>query len=229
MTAATSIAAALAAAADCAADDPLAASYPAPVLIPLAEFGQSLDNPDLDWWFEGFAARNQDQADYEITAQGELKMMMQPGIPYDLHQSQLTAAVVMWARDYGGIACGPTACFTMPDRARFGPDSCWISSERWHNAPPESRQSPFPAIVPEFLAEIVSPSNRGPELLNNVQRYLAAGAQLIWVINARRRQVTIYLPNADPEILDDPETLHGENVMPGFTFNVRQRIFDYQL
>ena len=227
MTTATSIAAALAAAADCAADDPLAASYPAHVLIPLAEFGQWLENPGLDRWFEGFAGRNQDQADYEITAQGELKMMMHPGIPYALHQYQLAADVGMWARNCGGIACGPTSCFVMPDRARFGPDSCWISAERWHNAPPESREPPFVAVIPEFVAEIVSPSNRGPELLDNVQRYLAAGALLIWVINARRRQVTIYRPNADPEILHDPETLHGESVMPGFAFNVRQRIFDY--
>ena len=218
---------AIAAAADCAADDHLAASYPAHVLIPLAEFGQSLDNPDLDWWFEGFAARNQDQADYEITAQGQLKIMMQPGFPYALHQSQLAAEVVLWARHHGGLACGPTSCFVMPDRARFGPDSCWISSERWHSAPPESRQPPFVAVIPNFLAEIVSPANRGPQLLDKVQRYLAAGAQLIWVINARRRQVTIYRPDAEPEIMDDPELLHGEDVMPGFTFNVRQRIFDY--
>ena len=218
---------AVAAAADCAADDYLAAAYPGYLLLPLAEFGQSLDNPGLDRWLEGFAGRNPDQGQYEITAQGELKIMPPTGFPWEWQESELVIDVGLWRRNYGGISGGPTALFVMPDGSRLGPDAYWMSSERWHNAPLESRQTSFVAIVPEFIAEIVSPSNRGPEILDKVQRYLAAGAQLVWVINARRRQVTIYRPDVAPEILDDPETLHGESVMPGFAFNVRQRIFDY--
>ena len=197
------------------------------LLLPLAEFGQSLDNPGLDWWFEGFAGRNRDQAEYEITAQGELKIMPPTGFPGEWQEAQLAATVVTWSNDYGGIAGGPTARFILADGARRGPDAYWISAERWHSAPPAARQPPFAAIVPDFVAEIVSPSNRGPELLDKVRRYLADGALLIWVVNARQRQVTIYRPNAEPEILDDPELLYGGDVMPGFAFNVRQRIFDY--
>ena len=197
------------------------------LLLPLAEFGQSLDNPGLDWWFEGFAGRNRDQAEYEITAQGELKIMPPTGFPWEWQESELAAETVMWARAYGGRAGGPTARFIMPDGSRLGPDAYWISAERWHSAPPAARQPPFAAIVPDFVAEIVSPSNRGPELLGKVRRYIEGGALLVWVINARQRRVTIYRPGADPEVLDDPELLYGGDVMPGFAFQVRQRIFDY--
>ena len=127
---------------------------------------------------------------------------------------------------YGGRAGGPTARFIMPDGSRLGPDAYWISPERWNAAPPAARTPPFAAIVPDFVAEIVSPSNRGPELADKIQHYLEGGARLIWIINARRRQVTIHRPGREPEILHDPEHLYGEDVMPGFTFNVRQRIFD---
>ena len=197
------------------------------LLLPLAEFGQSLDNPGLDWWLEGFAGRNRDQAEYEITAQGELKIMPPTGFPWEWQESELAAEAVMWARGYGGRAGGPTARFIMPDGSRLGPDAYWISAERWHSAPPAARQPPFAAIVPDFVAEIVSPSNRGPELLDKVRRYLEGGALLVWVINARQRRVTIYRPGMEPEVLDDPELLHGGDVMPGFAFQVRQRIFDY--
>ena len=204
-----------------------APGFPGYFLLPLAEFGQSLDSPGLDGWFEAFAGRNREQGDYEITARGELKIMPPTGFPFDWYEAKMTASVVNWAEDNGGLAGGPTSRFVLPDRARRGPDAWWMSAERWHAAPPEARTPPFAAIVPDFIAEIVSPSNRGPELDDKVRRYLEGGARLVWVINARRRRVTIYRPGMEPEVLDDPELLYGGDVMPGFLFNVRERIFDY--
>ena len=209
------------------ADDMAAASgFVGYFLLPLAEFGQSLDNPGLDWWLEGFAGRNQEQGDYEITARGELKIMPPTGFPFDLYEAEATAEVVMHARRHGGLAGGPTSLFILPDGARRGPDAWWMSTERWRAASEEARQPPFTAVVPDFVVEIVSPSNRGRELADKVRRYLEGGARLIWVIDARRRRVTIYRPGMAPEVLDDPELLDGEDVMPGFVFAVRGRIFD---
>ena len=195
-------------------------------LLPLSEFGQSLDRPGLDCWFEGFAGRNRAQAEYEITAQGELKIMPPTGFPGDWHESEAVIEVGIWGRANGGRYGGPTSRFILPDGSRRGPDAWWISPERWNASPPEARQPPFAAIVPDFIVEIVSPSNRGPDLADKVQRYLQGGARLIWVINPPRRQVTIHRPGTEPEILDDPELLYGADVMPGFVFPVRQRIFD---
>ena len=50
---------------------PLGSAGAGYLLLPLSEFGQSLDSPGLDCWFEGFAGRNRAQAEYEITA-GEI-------------------------------------------------------------------------------------------------------------------------------------------------------------
>ena len=203
-----------------------AAAHPGYFLIPLTEFGQSLDHPGLDWWLDAFAGRNRSQADYEITARGELKIMPPTGFPGDWHESEAVIEVGIWGRANGGRYGGPTSRFILPDGARRGPDAWWLSAARWQSAPESARRPPFTAVVPDFIAEIVSPSNRGPELADKIRRYLQGGARLIWTINARRRQVTIYRPGMEPEIRHDPELLHGEDVMPGFTFNVRQRIFD---
>ena len=197
------------------------------LLLPLSEFGQSLDTPGLDCWFEGFAGRNREQAEYEITARGELKIMPPTGFPFDLYEARATIRVGVWADDNGGLAGGPTSRFIMPDGARRGPDAWWISAARWQAASAEARTPPFLAIVPDFIVEIVSPSNREPDLADKIRRYLEGGARLIWAINPPRRRVTIHRPGMEPEILDDPELLHGADVMPGFVFNVRERIFDY--
>ena len=197
------------------------------ILIPLAEFGQALDSPGLDEWFEGFAERNKDAVgDFEITARGELKVMPPTGFPGEWFEIEMAGAVLFWSHDYGGRAGGPTARFVMPDGARLGPDAYWISAERWNALPPEARTPPFAAVVPDFVAEIVSPSNRPAELADKVRRYLEGGARLVWVINARLRRVTVHRPGAEPEVLQDPETLDGGDVLPGFVFNVRERIFD---
>ena len=50
-------------------------------LLPLSEFGMTLDRPDLDQWLEAFSARNAECGLFEITAAGELKIMPTTGIP----------------------------------------------------------------------------------------------------------------------------------------------------
>ena len=196
--------------------------------IPLAEFGQSLDSPHLDEWLEAFAARNKHSSGglFEITAEGELKIMPPTGIPGYWFETEFVIDLGIYARAHGGKAGGPTGRFRMPDGSRPGPDAIWISNERWNAATDEERRPPFTAIAPDFICEIVSPSNRGPELVRKVQRFIANGTRLAWIINPERRLVTIYRPGRDPETLVDPETLDGEDVLPGFVFEVRARIFD---
>lgn len=197
------------------------------VLIPLSEFGQSLDSPEVDGWLQEFAGRNKDAVgDFEITAQGELKIMSPTGIPGDWHEFEFGLALGNWALGYGGRAGGPTSLFILPDGSRLSPDAWWISDERWNALSAEARTPPFAAVVPDFLVEIVSPSNRGSELEDKVRRYLEGGARLVWVIHARSRRVTAYRPDSEPELFNDPETLDGGDVLPGFAFNVRERIFD---
>ena len=197
------------------------------LLIPLAEFGQSLDSESLDSWLEDFAQRNKDAlGEFEITAHGELKIMPPTGIPGEWFEIEMASAVLVWSHGYGGRAGGPTARFVMPDGSRLGPDAYWISQERWDNLPEGARTPPFAAVVPDFVVEIVSPSNRGPQLEDKVRRYLDGGARLVWVIHPVERTVSVFSPGAGPEVLTDPETVGGGDVLPGFVFNVRQRIFD---
>ena len=48
------------------------------------------------------------------------------------------------------------------------------------------------------------------------------------MIDAATRTVSIFRPGRNPEILRDPEFIDGDqDVLPGFRFAVRERIFDY--
>ena len=196
------------------------------VSIPLAEFGKSLDDADLDEWFAAFAERNSDMAEYEISNTGHLLIREPTGNPGSIYETGLAGMLLVWADANGGIAFGPTSRFILPDGSRFGPDAAWIPEERRREVMlPENR--PFPRIVPDFIAEIKSPSNTDAELVNKIDLFLEHGTKLAWYVDAATRVVIKFRPGREPEVLHDPEYIDGDDdVLPGFRFAVRERIFD---
>ena len=200
--------------------------WPGTFAIPLAEFGKSLDDADLDEWFEAFAERNSDMAEYEISNTGHLLIREPTGHPGSVYEIELAGELVFWARQNGGVAYGPSSRFVLPDGSRFGPDAAWICEERRDELMlPENL--PFGSIVPDFIVEIKSPSNSNAELLNKIDLFLANGTRLAWFIDAETRTVIKFRPGQEPEVLRDPEYIDGDDdVLPGFRFPVRERIFD---
>ena len=200
--------------------------WPGVVAIPLAEFGKSLDDPDFDQWFEAFAERNSDMAEYEVSGTGHL-MIREPvnhhGAAYEL---RLGGALLNWTDEHGGIAYGSSSMFILPDGSRFSPDAAWIREERMSELElPENY--PFPRIAPDFVAEVKSPSNSDAELINKIDLFLEHGTRLAWFIDAATRTVIKFRPGQEPETLRDPEYIDGDDdVLPGFRFAVRERIFD---
>jgi Uma2 family endonuclease len=53
-----------------------------------------------------------------------------------------------------------------------------------------------------------------------MQEYIDNGASLGLLIDRKNRKVYIYRPNQEPEILDNPETVSGDPVLPGFALRM---------
>ena len=119
---------------------------------------------------------------------------------------------------------GANANTSLPDGSRIRPDALWLSPEQVAALPPASENRPI-TVCPAFVAEIVSGTDTLPPLQRKMDIYMANGAQLGWLIDPYRRQVHVYRAGENVEILDDPETVSGDPIMPGFVFEVRQRIF----
>ncbi len=134
----------------------------------------------------------------------------------------------IWAREHGGDAHGSRLGIRMPSGGIYAPDAAWISPAQQANRPP-TYPSPDDWLLPfcpAFVVEIRSRSDRLDRLQRKMDTYVANGALLGWLIDPYQRQVHIYRPGVAPETLDDPETVNGEPELPGFTFEVRRRIFD---
>ena len=74
--------------------------------------------------------------------------------------------------------------------------------------------------VPVLAVEILSPNNTVEEIDEKLDQYLQAGVALVWVINTRRRTVTIYRPGQEPEFVNARQELSGEPELPGFRVRV---------
>jgi Uma2 family endonuclease len=95
----------------------------------------------------------------------------------------------------------------------LGPDVAFVATER---LPPEEEWDRFPRLAPDLAAEIFSPSERGPSVREKVREYLDAGVRLVWIVDPRRRTVTVYTPDGASRVVTDSEELDGGEVLPGF-------------
>ena len=121
---------------------------------------------------------------------------------------------------------GPTGAYRLPNGAIRSPDAAWTLRERVLPQPVEPpRARPY---CPDFVLEIRSTSQVSvTPLLAKMQEYMESGARLGWFIDPIARTVRIYRAGvAEPELLQDPETLDGEDVLSGFIFPVRELIFN---
>jgi Uma2 family endonuclease len=55
-----------------------------------------------------------------------------------------------------------------------------------------------------------------------MREYVDNGARLGWLIDPLEKRVYIYRPDQPVETLDNPATVSGEPVLPGFMLNVHE-------
>ncbi|MEM7760995.1 MAG: Uma2 family endonuclease, partial [Cyanobacteria bacterium P01_A01_bin.40] len=80
----------------------------------------------------------------------------------------------------------------------------------------------FAPIDPDFVLELMSPTDDLDELQNKMKEYLNCGVKLGWLINPDAKQVEIYRQGKEKEVLYDPKILSGESIMPGFTVSLTE-------
>ena len=188
-----------------------------------------LADDEIDQWFVELDQANEEQGlRFELTGEGELVISPMVNRRGGRAEIGMTSALYIWEEQHGGEAYGPDANMRLPDGSRLRPDALWLSPEQVAALPPVADDDKPITVCPVFVVEIMSGTDRLPPLQRKMERYIANGAELGWLIIPRRRQVHTYRPGAPVEMLDDPETISGDPILPGFVFAVRQRIFALQ-
>ena len=162
----------------------------------------------------------------ELTKNGELLVMSPTGGEAGAKNFNLYIDLGIWNRQTKlGKAFDSSTIFTLPNGARRSPDVSWIKLERWDALTPKEKRG-FSPIAPDFVIELVSPSDlknqRYEDLQAKMQEYLDNGVQLGWLIEPEAKTVEIYRPRQPVEILNNPQTLSGEDILPGFSLDLTE-------
>jgi Uma2 family endonuclease len=162
----------------------------------------------------------------ELTEDGELIIMSPTGGEAGRKNFNLYLDLGNWNRQIKlGEAFDSSTVFILPNGARRSPDVSWIRLERWNNLTVKEKEG-FPPIAPDFVIELVSPSDlknqRYEDLQKKMQEYLDNGVQLGWLIEPATKTVEIFKLGQQVEILNNPQTLSGEDVLPGFTLDLNE-------
>ncbi|GJG85793.1 hypothetical protein tb265_09740 [Gemmatimonadetes bacterium T265] len=112
----------------------------------------------------------------------------------------------------------------VPKRIRC-PDVAFVRSDRLTAG---LRMKGFIRLAPDLAAEVISPSEPTKNIERKIAQYLEAGVRLVWRVDPRPRDVTVYTPDGAVVRLTDSGTLDGGAVLPGFALPVAELFVDVE-
>ncbi|NJK29983.1 MAG: Uma2 family endonuclease [Acaryochloris sp. RU_4_1] len=157
---------------------------------------------------------------FERTPAGELVIMPPTGGETGKQNVELATDFVNWNRKtHLGVVFDSSTCFRLPGGGDRSPDVAWVERSRWDALSTEQKRK-YPPICPDFVLELLSPTDNLKTTQAKMQEYLNSGIRLGWLINPQDQHVEIYRPGSAVEVLQAPALLSGESVLPEFTLNL---------
>ena len=152
-------------------------------------FAFSLPRLRDDDEFFAFCQKNE-LLQIERDAEGNIEVVAPAGTDTGYFNLTIGVELEIWNRQQGrpGYAFDSNTGFTLPNGAVRSPDASWIEKTRYEALSAKQREK-FAPICPDFVVELLSPSDSLPKTKTKMDEYLANGAKLGWLIDRKNRKV----------------------------------------
>jgi len=176
------------------------------------------DNVDAELLFQE-ACREHSTGKLEQEANGDILVMAPTGGESSDRNSEISMQLRVWAKKDGrGRAFESNALFIFPDRSKRSPDASWVREDKLLKLSRRDRRE-FLRLVPDFVIELMSPSDQFKEAQRKMAEYRRNGVELGWLIRPDEREVLIYRGTGE-QTLSNPERVAGEGLMTGFVLEM---------
>jgi Uma2 family endonuclease len=156
----------------------------------------------------------------ERTAQGEIVIVPPAGYESDYDNADCISQLKVWSkRDGRGRVSGCSVRFFLPDGSALSPDVAWLSNERFAGLTKKQRRR-FPPVVPEFIVEVMSPSDRLRAAQRKMQQWIDNGVELGWLIDGDSRCVYVYRQGHEMREVRNENQIEGEGPVEGFVLDL---------
>jgi Uma2 family endonuclease len=166
-----------------------------------------------------FSAIN-DVLQIERECDGSLLIMAPITLSTNRRETRVLVQLSRWAEQDGtGEALGTQGGYYLPNGAMRGPDAAWIRRERIE-ALPASEVNSIPRLVPDFVVEVRSESNRLRRLKAKMEEYIANGVRLGWPLDPTTKTAYVYRAGAEVQVVEKAEALDASPELPGFVLDL---------
>jgi Uma2 family endonuclease len=192
-------------------------TFPEPV-SGLAFWGPGRERlSDEDYW--AFCEANPDLR-VERTAKGEIVIMPPAGGESDDQSAEVIMQLRSWAwKDGRGRGLGSSVQFFLPDGSGLSPDAAWVSNQSLSRLTKQQRRK-FLRLTPEFIVEVLSPSDDLKDAKAKMEQWIANGVELGWLIDGDAETVYVYRKGRRPIARRHIRELAGEGPVAGFVLNL---------
>jgi Uma2 family endonuclease len=187
-----------------------------------AKLALNPDAPMSDEDYYQFCVANGNMR-FERTARGEIVIVPPAGGESSYQSLGVSAQLYRWAvQDRRGKPFDSSAEFILPNNAALSPDAAWVSNEKLARLSREQRRK-FPPVCPEFVVEVLSPSDRLNAAQQKMSVWMDAGVEVAWLIYPDTRTVYVYRAGqSEPEKLEAVSLVRGEGPIAGFDLDLTE-------
>ncbi|MFN0047620.1 MAG: Uma2 family endonuclease [Cytophagales bacterium] len=158
---------------------------------------------------------------FERTADKQIIVMTPSGIWTSNRNNNISTYLTNWNNNKNlGYVFGSDAGFTLPNNAVRAPDASFVYKEKI-NALSDFEKERFAHVVPDFVVELMSPSDGLKHHQDKMQEYMENGVLLGWLIIPKSEEVHIYRQSTEIQIVKGfDNVLSGEEILPDFRFHL---------
>ncbi len=186
-----------------------------------------VDPPMSDAELLVFCLQN-DAAQVERTSEGVIRMNAPAGWDTTCANSEINLRLGAWWNKHrrGQVVADSSGGFYLPDGSMMSPDAAYILPATKKKIAKEKRGG-FCPVRPDFVIELLSKSDSLTETQEKMERWIANGVQLGWLIDPYRKKVLVYRPGLDVTVFTG-KRLKGIGPVEGFTLDLGKIWSNYE-